>query len=66
VLIVEVEKAYMHCPKCMIRSSLWRPERWPDCSAAPCLAEALAVHAKSPETVVQMQAVIGDHTKNLY
>ena len=66
VLIVAVEKAHMHCPKCMIRSNLWRPEHWPDRSNVPSLAEAIVAHAKSSETVAQVQAVIEDGTKRLY
>ena len=30
VLVVTVEEAFMHCPKCMIRSRLWGPDHWPD------------------------------------
>ena len=66
VLIVAVEKAHMHCAKCMIRSNLWRPERWPDRSDVPSLAEAIVAHARSSETVAQVQAVIDDRTKDLY
>jgi len=66
VLIVEVEKAHMHCPKSMIRSSLWRPEGWPDRSAVPSLAEDIVAHAKSSETAVQVQAVIDERAKDLY
>ena len=26
VLVINVENAFMHCPKCVIRSKLWKPE----------------------------------------
>jgi hypothetical protein len=34
-LLVSIEQAYTHCPKAMIRSSLWDPERHIDRSALP-------------------------------
>jgi len=50
VLIVHVEEASMHCPKCMIRSSLWKPEGWPDLEGFPTLARIVQDHAENTET----------------
>jgi hypothetical protein len=50
----------------MPRSSLWHPEDWPDRSAVPSLAEAIAAHAKTSETADQIQARIDARTKDLY
>ena len=38
VLVVGVERVFGHCPKCMIRSGLWRPDTWgePDSRALFC------------------------------
>ena len=58
VLVVAVEHVLSHCPKCMIRSGLWRPEAWPDTSALPTFAEMLIAHAKLADTVEEVQAVI--------
>lgn len=66
VLIVTVEEAFMHCPKCMIRSKLWNPDHWPDRSSVPSLAEAIVAHAKTTETVKDVQAIIDDGTARLY
>ena len=66
VLIVTVHEAFMHCPKCMIRSRLWSPEYWPDRTDVPSLAEAIVAHSKTAETVAEVQAVIDDGTKHLY
>ena len=41
VLVVDVEEAFMHCPKCIIRSNLWKSEQWPDRTNVPTLAEAI-------------------------
>lgn len=38
-MIVEIEEAFMHCAKALIRSGIWRSESWPEKGAAPKLAE---------------------------
>ena len=66
ILVVTVEEAFMHCPKCMVRSRLWSPEHWPDRTNVPSLAEAIVTHATPPETVAEVQAIIDDGTRRLY
>jgi PPOX class probable FMN-dependent enzyme len=67
VLIVTVEEAFLHCPKCVIRSGLWKPEQWPDTSDVPTLAEAMIVHGSLSESMAQVEAVIQDsNTNRLY
>ncbi|MCA2190571.1 pyridoxamine 5'-phosphate oxidase family protein [Nonomuraea cavernae] len=36
-VLVDVEELYMHCAKAFLRSSLWRPETWPDRGGLPTL-----------------------------
>ena len=49
IFIVKVEEAFMHCPKCVVRSRLWKPDAWPDRSNVPTLAEAMVTYtAASP------------------
>ncbi len=45
-IIVYVEHAEIHCPKCMARSKLWQPDDWPDIANLPGIAEATIDHAK--------------------
>ena len=42
--VVTVNRAYIHCAKCMIRSELWNSESWPDLSTLPTMAAALKAH----------------------
>ena len=45
-IVVTIEEAYTHCPKAMIRSELWNPERHVDRSALPSQGEVVrSVHA---------------------
>jgi PPOX class probable FMN-dependent enzyme len=66
VVVVTVEEAFMHCPKCIARSKLWSPDRWPDRTNVPSLAEALVAHAAPSQTVAEVQAAIDDHNARLY
>ena len=49
ILVVTVEEAFLHCPKCVIRSGLWEPDLWPDRSRVPTLAEAMIAHGALSE-----------------
>lgn len=40
-IVVAVEGAFSHCPKCMIRSDFWNPAAWPTQEGLPSHAEAL-------------------------
>jgi PPOX class probable FMN-dependent enzyme len=66
VLVVDVDEAFMHCPKCVIRSRLWRPEDWPDRSNVPTLAEAMVAHGALADSIPEMQAIIDSSNARLY
>jgi uncharacterized protein len=67
VIVVTVEEAMTHCPKCVRRSHLWDPDQWPDRSDVPTLAEAMVVHAALSETVDELQDMIDDDgVKRMY
>ena len=38
---VEVEQAFMHCPKAFIRSGLWKHQEWPDPNVVPSMSRML-------------------------
>jgi PPOX class probable FMN-dependent enzyme len=58
VLVVAVRRVLSHCPKCMVRSGLWRPDAWPDTAGLPSFAEMLVAHGRLAETVEEMQAIV--------
>lgn len=43
-IVVTVEAAFLHCAKAFIRSSLWRPDTWPEAGALPKPAQIWADH----------------------
>lgn len=49
-LLVHVGTVFAHCPKCVIRSNLWQPEKWPDSSSLPNMNAMMVKHAKIDKT----------------
>ena len=43
-LVIDVEKAFVHCGKAFKRSGLWDPESWPDPGARPRMGSVLRDH----------------------
>lgn len=57
-LVIHVETAMMHCPKCAIRSGIWDPATWPGADAVPDISEAMIRHAKLDTTVEEHMAYV--------
>ena len=59
-LLVEVEEAYTQCPKALIRSELWNPERQIDRSELPRSGEILRAVADSELDVEEYEEARND------
>lgn len=57
-LVVDIEEAFMHCSKSLIRSRLWQPDHWPTRKTAPTLAEWVIETVDREQT---LQEVDEDH-----
>jgi PPOX class probable FMN-dependent enzyme len=55
-LVVHVERVFMHCPKCIIRSALWKPAKWPETAGLPSIGEAMVRHARLDVTPDELLA----------
>lgn len=66
ILVVTVEQAFMHCPKCIVRSRLWAPDQWPDRTTVPTLAEAIMAHARPAESAAEVRVFVERHNARLY
>ena len=55
-VVVHVEQAMMHCPKSIVRSTLWEPDAWPDHSDTPSIAETSVAHANLDMTPEEYRA----------
>lgn len=67
VLIVDVEEAFFHCAKCVIRSGIWQPEIWPDISEMPRYGQITVDHTKWHETPAEVEKQLADsYASKLY
>ncbi|CAM3416582.1 pyridoxamine 5'-phosphate oxidase family protein [Kibdelosporangium persicum] len=57
-VVVEVEQLYMHCAKAFLRSSLWRPETWPDRATLPSMGTVLKGQMGLPQSVPELDAML--------
>lgn len=53
-LLCAVQTAFIHCPKCVMRSHLWDPERWPDASDLADIRRAMKKHARLEGTLEEL------------
>jgi PPOX class probable FMN-dependent enzyme len=56
-IVLRVERAMIHCPKCVVRSKLWQPDKWPDATGTAGMAEAMIAHARLDMTPEQLEAM---------
>ena len=66
---VEVEEAFMHCPRAFMRSGLWKPEAWPAADAVPSMSQMLWDQIPSVRafpTVEEAAADTAQRLKTLY
>ena len=52
-IIVDIEEAFLQCPKALKRSRLWDATTWPERSALPTLAQMLHDQVPMPDVTVE-------------
>ena len=57
-LVIAVDRAFFHCAKCMIRSGLWEPEKWPEADDLPTLAQTMVRHGNLPDRVTDVDEIV--------
>ena len=55
-MVVHVERVFVHCPKCMVRSKLWQPDAWPDHSDTPTIGQAMIQHGNLSMSMDELRA----------
>ena len=67
VVLVDVEEAFYHCGKAIIRSRLWHPEEAGPVAGLPSYAEALKVHSETEKGLEELEArLVFNDEKRLY
>jgi len=59
-VVIEVEQLYMHCAKAFLRSSLWKPETWPERSTLPSLGTIMKDQLALAESAQDVDARIDE------
>lgn len=66
-IVVEVEEAFFHCSKCVIRSKLWQPEHWPSLDGLPKLAQTMVDAGNLDLSASEMHEIVKkDERDRLY
>lgn len=59
-LLVEIEQVFFHCPKAFKRSSLWRPDTWPEPGVLPSMARIVKDVQPVRETLAELEHHYGE------
>lgn len=59
-LVVEVDRAFFHCAKCVVRSGLWDQTKWPDTSDMKSLGAALIAAARKRRATADEARAVDD------
>lgn len=60
-MIIDVQEAFMHCSKSLVRSRLWHPDKWPERKTAPTLADWVLATVDREQTLDEIQ---DDHSSD--
>lgn len=58
VLLIRVCRVLCHCPKAFVRGGVWSPEKWPDTSNVPSLAEMMCTHSELADSVSSVEDIV--------
>ncbi|WP_163025799.1 MSMEG_1061 family FMN-dependent PPOX-type flavoprotein [Chachezhania antarctica] len=56
VIVIEIARVMIHCPKCVIRSHLWEPGAWPSTEGLQDIRTVMKVHAQLDGTMEELDA----------
>jgi hypothetical protein len=65
-IVVEIDEAYAHCARSILRSKLWEPSSWPDPDTIPTLAAMMAEQQHMPPPDESAGKRNEDYRKTLY
>jgi len=63
-ILVDVEEAFYHCGKAVIRSQLWAPEKAGPVEGLPTYGEALIAHANMSMPLEELEARLKNNDEN--
>ncbi len=66
VLRLEVEEAFLHCAKALLRSRLWEPASWPDERPVPVMSDMIRDHIREDVPHEDDEAMVKRYATMLY
>jgi hypothetical protein len=65
-IVVDIDEAFVHCARSILRSKLWEPSSWPDPDTIPTLAAMMAEQLHMPPPDESAGKRNEDYRKTLY
>jgi PPOX class probable FMN-dependent enzyme len=66
-IVVDVEEAYMHCPRCVLRAGLWDTRSWMPKNEQPSWATVMRDHMKYDDVPLKLfEQALDAHNRDLY
>lgn len=59
-IVVNIDEAFFHCAKCVIRSGIWDHEKWPEIENLASLARIAIDHGKLADSEAHVQTLIDE------
>ncbi len=66
VLRLEVEEAFLHCAKALLRSRLWEPASWPAERPVPVMSDMIRDHVHEDVPHEDDEAMVRRYAAMLY
>lgn len=66
VIVVEIDEAFMHCPRCVLRAGLWDSDGWMPADEQPSFAAILRDHARVDAPVDAIADALEEYNRDLY
>ncbi len=65
-IVVHIEEAFMHCPRCVLRAGLWDTAGWMPKDEQPSFAAILRDHVKLDAPVSAIDEALEEYNRDLY
>lgn len=59
-MVIDVDRAFFHCAKCVVRSGIWDKSKWPDISGMKSLGAALIAAARKRKASAEEARALDD------
>ncbi len=66
-IVVDVEEAFLHCPRCVLRAGLWDQANWLPADEQPSWAAIMRDHTRYDDVPLKLfEQALDEHNRDLY